>query len=69
MTEYELAEYLSILLGFSPDEGSVELSEQDATHLGDLIDQNLPQEIDANMFTQEILGFSTYADVTGSSAE
>lgn len=58
MTEYELAEYLTTLLGFSAEGGSSELHELDTSVAGDIIESNLPQDIDANMFASQILGFS-----------
>lgn len=63
MTEYELAEYLTSLLGYNPEGGSSELQEFDPTEAGDLIDQNLPAEITSDMFANELLGFGMYSDV------
>ena len=63
MTEYELAEYLTGLLGFNPEGGSSELQEFDASNAGNLIDQNLPPEIGSDMFANELLGFGMYSDV------
>ncbi len=63
MTEYELAEYLTTLLGYNAEGGNCELQEFDPTTAGDIIDENLPQEITANMFSNELLGFSMYSDV------
>ncbi|XP_033747234.1 cilia- and flagella-associated protein 251-like isoform X1 [Pecten maximus] len=60
MTEYELAEYLTTLLGFNAEGGSSELQEFDSTQAGDVIDQNLPHQINADMFSKEVLGFSMY---------
>ncbi|XP_069136010.1 cilia- and flagella-associated protein 251-like [Argopecten irradians] len=60
MTEYELAEYLTTLLGFNAEGGSSELQEFDSSQAGDIIDQNLPHQITADMFSKEVLGFSMY---------
>ena len=62
MTEYELAEYLTTLLGFNQEGGSSELHELDTTVAGDIIDQNMPHQINATMFAREILGFSLFGD-------
>ncbi|XP_064612327.1 cilia- and flagella-associated protein 251-like isoform X2 [Liolophura sinensis] len=58
MTEIELAEYLTTLMGFNEEGGSSELHEFDPTTAGDLLDANLPVQINAGLFAQEILGFS-----------
>ena len=63
MTEYELAEYLTTLLGFNAEGGSSELQDFDTDKAGDLIDENLPYEITADLFANELLGFGMYADV------
>ena len=60
MTEYELAEYLTTLLGHNAEGGNCEQQEFDSSTAGDVIDENLPQEITANMFSNELLGFSMY---------
>lgn len=68
MTEMELAEYLTTLMGFNEEGGSSELQEFDPSTAGDLLDTNLPVQINAGMFAQEILGFSmTGEDVTQAS--
>ena len=63
MTEYELAEYLTTLLGYNAEGGSSELQDFDTSTAGDLIDENLPHEVTADMFANELLGFGMYADV------
>ena len=60
MTEYELAEYLTTLLGFSPDGGSSELHTLDTAMAADVIDANLPHNINAPLFAKEILGFQMF---------
>uniref|UniRef100_K1Q9Y7 ShKT domain-containing protein n=1 Tax=Magallana gigas TaxID=29159 RepID=K1Q9Y7_MAGGI len=67
MTEYELAEYLTTLLGFNGEGGSSELQEFDSSTAGDIIDQNLPVNVTEEMFANEILGFSMYKDVMATS--
>ncbi|KAL8575873.1 hypothetical protein ACOMHN_014878 [Nucella lapillus] len=62
MTEYELAEYLTTLLGFNPEGGSSEMHDLDTTTAADVIDQNLPHQINAVMFAREILGFNLFGE-------
>lgn len=62
MTEYELAEYLMTLLGYHAEGGSSELQEFDTNIAGDVISENLPQDITAEMFANEVLGFAMYQD-------
>lgn len=64
MTEYELAEYLTTLLGYNAEGGSSELQEFDASTAGDIIDQNLPHQVTASMFCQEVIGFSMPEEAT-----
>ena len=63
MTEYELAEYLTTLMGFNAEGGSSELQAFNPTEAGELIDQNLPHKITGEMFANELLGFGMYSDV------
>ncbi len=63
MTEYELAEYLTTLLGYNPEGGSSEQQDFDPTMAGDIIDENLPHEMTAEMFSNDLLGFGMYSDV------
>ena len=63
MTEYELAEYLTTLLGFNQEGGSSELQDFDTETAGDIVDEKLPQDVTADFFSDELLGFSMYADV------
>ena len=62
MTEYELAEYLTTLLGFSPEGGSSEMHALDTQMAADVIDANLPHNINAHMFAKEILGFQMFEE-------
>ncbi|KAL4223798.1 Cilia- and flagella-associated protein 251 [Mactra antiquata] len=64
MTEYELAEYLMTLLGYHAEGGSSELQEFDTGIAGDVISENLPHEITAEMFASEVLGFAMYQDTS-----
>ncbi|XP_053555739.1 cilia- and flagella-associated protein 251 [Bombina bombina] len=56
MTEEELAEYLSTLLGLNPEGGSSELSNHSVIGAAELFEQEIPEEITTHMFTAEILG-------------
>ncbi|XP_071945536.1 cilia- and flagella-associated protein 251-like [Antedon mediterranea] len=62
MTEAEVAEYITTLLGFNAEGGSSEIGTFDSTNSVDLIDENLPEEITADMFAAEILGFGREPD-------
>lgn len=55
MSEYELAEYITTLLGFNPEGGSCELEEFDPTTAGDIIEANFPVSLNAEIFTKDIL--------------
>ncbi|XP_033108511.1 cilia- and flagella-associated protein 251-like [Anneissia japonica] len=57
MTEMEVAEYITTLLGFNPEGGSSELGMFNSSNSADLIEDNLPEQITADMFAAEILGF------------
>lgn len=58
MTEDELAEYLSTLMGYNAAISNSEQQELDGNAAGDVIDENLLQEITADMFVEELLGFT-----------
>lgn len=62
MTEYELAEYLTTLLGINEEGGSSELHQFDTDTAGTLIEQSLPHEITAEMMARDLLGFGTQED-------
>ena len=66
MTEYELAEYLTTLLGYNEEGGSSELQEFDTTRAGDIIEDFIPEEVTADMFCNELLGFSMYNEAAAS---
>jgi len=58
--EYDLAEYLMTLLGYTEEGGSSELQEFDTANAGSLIDQSLPHDITSHMFADDLLGFGLY---------
>ena len=63
MSEYELAEYLTTLLGFNAEGGSCEQQEFDSTYAGDIIEENMAANINADIFANELLNFGMYADI------
>ena len=63
MTDYELAEYLTTLMGYNEEGGQSEMQEFDPEQAGDIIDQNLPHDITAEMFANDLLGFDMYLDL------
>ncbi|XP_019394275.1 PREDICTED: WD repeat-containing protein 66 isoform X2 [Crocodylus porosus] len=56
MTEEELAECLSTLLGMNPEGGTSELGTCDPAGAAGLIEEEIPEEITAERFTADILG-------------
>ncbi|XP_072270041.1 cilia- and flagella-associated protein 251 [Pyxicephalus adspersus] len=56
MTEEELAEYLTTLLGINPEGGSSELDTYNSTGAAELLEQEIPEEITAELLAVEILG-------------
>ncbi|XP_073482914.1 cilia- and flagella-associated protein 251 [Aquarana catesbeiana] len=56
MTEEELAEYFTTLLGLNPEGGSSELGTYNSTGAAELLEQEIPEEITADLFAVEILG-------------
>lgn len=60
MTQEELAEYMSTLLGLSDLGGSAETGTFDASHAAQLLREHLPEKISAEQFADQILGF--YSD-------
>lgn len=68
MTEDELADYLVTLLGYNEEGGSSESGKLAPGVAGDIIEDNLPLEITAEMFANELLGFSMYTNVVQSEA-
>lgn len=60
MTEYELSEYLTTLLGYNEEGGSCEQHLFDPTEAGNVIIDNLPVDITTERFTDDLLGFGFY---------
>ncbi|XP_076820572.1 cilia- and flagella-associated protein 251-like [Clavelina lepadiformis] len=61
MTEYELAEYLTTLLGYCAEGGSAELGEtRDHEEASKDLEEVLPDYITANQFASDILGLNLY---------
>lgn len=59
MTEGELSELLSTLLGIADLGGSAEVGPTSNENLISLLKTHLPEKISAEMFAIEILGFGT----------
>ncbi|KAM4053992.1 cilia- and flagella-associated protein 251 isoform 2-T3 [Anomaloglossus baeobatrachus] len=57
MTEEELADYLSTLLGLNPEGGSSELGISNVTGTAEQLEQEMPEEITTVLFARDILGF------------
>eukprot|EP00057_Strongylocentrotus_purpuratus_P009036 XP_011663510.1 PREDICTED: WD repeat-containing protein 66 [Strongylocentrotus purpuratus] len=62
MTEVEVAEYLTTLLGVNPEGGSSELGGYDHAGAQDILEEALPEEVTASMFAVELLGFGGAAE-------
>ena len=60
MTEYELAEYLTTLLGYVDEGGSSELAEFDTDVAATAIERDLPRNLTADTFAQIVLGFNLH---------
>ena len=56
LTEAELAEYMSTLLGLTEPGGSIESHSFDARNAPSLLQQHLPEEVTAQVFASEMLG-------------
>ena len=63
MCEYDLAEYLTTLLGFNAEGGSCEQQEFDPSPAGDLIEMHMAEHIDADGFANDLLNFGMYSDI------
>ena len=57
MTEGELAEYMSTLLGLGELGGSAETGTYDASNANELLKEHLPENITADNFATQVLGF------------
>ncbi|XP_075034087.1 cilia- and flagella-associated protein 251 isoform X2 [Mixophyes fleayi] len=62
LTEEELAEYLSTLLGLNPEGGSLELDSYNCKDVAELLEQEIPEEITANVLAADILGLPIHDD-------
>lgn len=62
MTESELAEHLSTLLGFNKEGGTCEEEIGKEPQVLDFVAENLPFDINAEILINEILGFSLTVD-------
>ena len=58
LTEAELAEYMSTLLGLTEPSGSVESQSFDAKDAPSLLQENLPEEVTAEIFATRLLGLT-----------
>ncbi|KAJ1093171.1 hypothetical protein NDU88_006278 [Pleurodeles waltl] len=61
MTEEELAEHLTTLIGLNPEGGSSETGSFDLTGSATLLEQEIPQTITSRMFASEILGLPVHS--------
>ena len=59
MTEAELAEFMSTLLGLGDLGGSAETGIYDASNASELLREHLPENITAENFAAHVLGFVT----------
>jgi len=59
MTEAELAEFTSTLLGLGDLGGSAETGTYDASNASELLREHLPENITAENFAARVLGFET----------
>ena len=57
MTEGELAEYMSTLLGLGELGGSAETGTYDVSNATELLKEHLPENITADNFAEQVLGF------------
>ena len=66
MTEGELAECMTTLLGLGELGGSAETGTYDASNANDLLEEHLPEDITADSFAAQVLGFVTEGEGTTS---
>lgn len=64
MTEGEMAEFMSTLLGNADLGGSAETGTYDASNAGDFLRAHLPENITADNFAAQVLGFLTDGETT-----
>ena len=67
MTEAELAEYMTTLLGLGELGGSAETGTYDASNASELLKEYLPENITADNFAAQVLGFVTEGSATPTS--
>ncbi|KAG8597672.1 hypothetical protein GDO81_002353 [Engystomops pustulosus] len=60
MTEEELADCLSTLLGLNPEGGSSELGSCNSTDIAEQLEQEIPEEITKNVMAADILGLPVH---------
>lgn len=68
MTEGEMAEYMSTLLGIGELGGSAETGTYDASNAAELLREHLPENITADNFAAQVLGFLTEGEGTVSTS-
>lgn len=68
LMEIELAEYLTTLMGFNPEGGSIEEIDFSAVLALEEINVKLPEKFTANMFIQDILGLGPLDEQNGEDA-
>lgn len=64
MTEGEMAEFMSTLLGNADLGGSAETGTYDASNAGEFLRAHLPENITADNFAAQVLGFLTDEETT-----
>lgn len=68
MTEAELAEFMSTLLGLGELGGSAETGTYDASNASQLLREHLPEDITADNFAAQVLGFVTEGETNASTS-
>ena len=68
MTEAEMAEVMSTLLGIGELGGSAETGTYSASDAGEFLRAHLPENITADNFAAQVLGFQTEQEMTASTS-